>query len=345
MFHIHIRIKRVLSAALSGCIALGMMIPADAGEMKEIKVESPVPEKVLVIGDSIATGYGLEGYDGGRDNVASYVNMLRSEFESELKNGSERFDNRAKDGQTSSQLLTDMDKGVYDELLQDADLVIVSIGGNDLMKTLLSYFSSAKGENSTIRDMLGDVSITNIAKLITGVSEVLDDAIASYGDNLSRIYEHIKSKSDAHIIVQTVYDPTDNTDSLKLVNKFVNDKINELNAQITSHSTGDNGEQLYTVADVYSAFSGQGKELTNIGEMDIHPNSQGHKVIFETVDAKVREHTYTIEVVQEVIDEPEKESEKENDTKSTILHLVGGVALVGLVVTVFIVAKKRSDPQ
>lgn len=342
---IHIGIKRALSLALSAAVAVSCTVTAFAQNGKIVTVESPVPEKVLVIGDSIATGYGLEGYDGGRDNVASYVNILKAEFESELKAGTERFENKAKDGQTSSQLLSDMDIGEYDESLSDADLVIISIGGNDLMKTLGKYFSASKGEGFSIREMLSGISITDIAKLISGVSSAIDGAVETYGENLSRIYEHIRHNSDAKVIIQTVYDPTDNVEELSLVSNFVNEKINALNSEIIKRSVDENGKDTYSVADVYSAFAGQGKELTNIGEMDIHPNSQGHKTIYEIVDQKVRENIYKVEILKEDITAPEQGDKKPDDTKSTILHLLGGAALIGLVVTVLIIAKRKSEQK
>ena len=75
-------------------------ICAAADNTEYVTVESAVPRKVLVIGDSITTGYGLEGYEKGRDNVESYANLLKREFESELKDGKEEFINKGIDGQT-----------------------------------------------------------------------------------------------------------------------------------------------------------------------------------------------------------------------------------------------------
>lgn len=43
-----------------------------------IKHEVNVPPNILVLGDSIAAGYGLEGYSENRYSCASYANLLHS---------------------------------------------------------------------------------------------------------------------------------------------------------------------------------------------------------------------------------------------------------------------------
>ena len=84
------------------------------------------------------------------------------------------------------------------------------------------------------------------------------------------------------------------------------------------------GERLYYVADVAPAFEGKCRDLTNITDIDIHPNAEGHKRIADVVDTAVREHTYTYPDTVEVTD-------------TDAVNLFTGLCIAGAVVTVGII--------
>ena len=101
-------------------------------------------KSLLILGDSISTGYGLEGYPDS-DDIPSYGNLF-AEYLGAQKN--ESYFNRALDGETSSGLLwriNNSDKGLY----SDFDAIVISSGGNDLLDSLLpsviSLFSEFGG--------------------------------------------------------------------------------------------------------------------------------------------------------------------------------------------------------
>ena len=109
-------------------------------EYQEIKTDTP-PE-MLFLGDSIATGYGLEGYNGGKENCESYANMLADKYANQLKGKCKTsMKNSAIDGQTSGELLSGLHNGIYDEDLRNSDAIIISIGGNDLLTVLWDFVS------------------------------------------------------------------------------------------------------------------------------------------------------------------------------------------------------------
>lgn len=87
-------------------------------------------ESMLVVGDSISTGYGLENYTPGGSpyECRSYCNILAESLE--LKGG-ESYINRAVNGYTSSDLLALIPS--LKEQVAKSDLVVISIGGNDLL--------------------------------------------------------------------------------------------------------------------------------------------------------------------------------------------------------------------
>ena len=81
--------------------------------------------RLLLLGDSITFGYGLEGT---RDK--SYGNLLAGHFCIHGRN----FKNAAVNGHTSADLLALLPTLAGD--IADADLIVVSIGGNDLLAIL-----------------------------------------------------------------------------------------------------------------------------------------------------------------------------------------------------------------
>ena len=293
----HTKLFKSITAACSAAVLLlSGSINAFADDTEYETIESDIPQKVLVIGDSITTGYGLDGYDEGRENVASYANMLKKNFESELKDGKEEFINKGIDGQTSPELLEDLKKGEYDGDLENCDLVIISIGGNDLMHTLFGFFSQNTEYGIKPTDLLKNHSIGDLANIFIDLSKELEQKLKEYDSNIKDIASYINNKCDARVIVQTLYNPLDTREEPKLVVAFVKSKIDTLNEKITENAKDEQGNELYEIADVYTAFSGQGDKLTNINKVDIHPNADGHKKIYETLNAVIRQKKFTIKV-------------------------------------------------
>jgi len=341
-------ILRTTASTLCAAAVIGSCgISAAANDKEYDLVSSPVPEKILVMGDSIATGYGLDGYDKGRENVQSYSNMLKDEFSSELKVGKEELINKAIDGQTSWELLEDIKKGEYDSYLKSSDLILISIGGNDLLHTLYGYFSENTDYGVSLKELLTDHSVGDLIEIYSGLSKVLEQKIEEYGDNLKEMSAYIKGVTDARVILQTLYNPLDTTEKPKLFMAFVKSKINGLNEKILENEKDENGASNYAVADVFEAFAGQGDTLTNIKKIDIHPNADGHKKIYETLDPIIRETSYTIEVekpkAEPAQSAPKAEKDGLSDGAKTALLIGGGAVLIAIVVGVMTYTKKKGN--
>ena len=265
-------------------------------EYQEIKTDTP-PE-MLFLGDSIATGYGLEGYNGGKENCESYANMLADKYANQLKGKCKTsMKNSAIDGQTSGELLSGLHNGIYDEDLRNSDAIIISIGGNDLLTVLWDFVSDNFNINfndSDIENQENNLNFTQIIQSITSLGSKIDNNLKSFDSNLAQIAKYIKNKSDGIIIIQTLYNPFDQFGQ-EQVKEFISHKIKALNSSIETHK--NDAEAEYIVADVYSEFYGKGNELTRINSMDIHPNQQGHKVIAQCVDKTIgtEKYTYLIE--------------------------------------------------
>ena len=113
--------RRVLSILLSLCLVLSLLPTAAFAQGKSY----------VALGDSITTGYGLT--DEENDSFAALVAN---------ENGYE-LTNLAEDGTTSGDLLEVVQDEENSDILQNADLITITIGGNDLMGALYQYLADA----------------------------------------------------------------------------------------------------------------------------------------------------------------------------------------------------------
>lgn len=235
-------------------------------------------ESLVVLGDSIASGYGLTEYTAGNSYSAplSFGNMLGAEFES--------YRNFAVDGRTSAQLLYSLEKPSEElaEALASADKVVISIGGNDFLKPMMSAVkSTALGDYEMLEaiiggefktEMIGDLTNRVLGAALEAAKKVDIDAIA---DNIEACAAAVRGfNPNAEIVVLTVYDPFSGNMLLSAASDIAYEKLHELNGRISDI-------EGIKVADVYSAFDGKAGELTNINRLDIHPNAEGHNVIYK----------------------------------------------------------------
>lgn len=86
-------------------------------------------EKILVgLGDSLTQGVGDEKKLGG------YLGRLASEMETFRGVGQIDLWNEAKRGRRSDQLLKQIQSGEIDDSIKNADIIVMTIGGNDIMR-------------------------------------------------------------------------------------------------------------------------------------------------------------------------------------------------------------------
>jgi len=91
-------------------------------------------KKMVSIGDSLTQGVGDETESGG------YVGILNHTFEDNQMNIS--IENFGKRGNRTDQLLKRLENEEISSAIQDADIVLITIGANDIMKVVRSHYTN-----------------------------------------------------------------------------------------------------------------------------------------------------------------------------------------------------------
>ena len=288
---------RKIAAAISAVSLLFCLTSCSLTEIPktEITHQTEVPPKMLFLGDSIAAGYGLDGYTSKDNyNCNSYSNILKEKYESELGDECGHIMiNKAVSGYTSDDLIKQIQSGELDGDLKETDAVVISIGGNDLLGILLELLDDLGISKSGEFDS-DSIDFFGAATAFLGMDGDVNKALDKFSENIRIITEELHNRTDGKIFVQTLYDPLAYFDSFKIITDFSDEKIGELNSIIAG-----NAPENYTVIDVAADFKERSGELTNISKFDIHPNAEGHEVIAEDVDKAFRAAGFSYVTVEE----------------------------------------------
>ncbi len=282
-------LKKFISAAAAVIISAGVTSAAFAEDYGS----------VVVLGDSIASGYGLEGYVSG-DNysaVGSFGSLISAE--------SSEYSNFAVDGRTSSELLSAFD-GDISAAVSGCDKTVISIGGNDFLQPMVSAIQSAVIENTELINSIteGELSpediIPQISAKILEAADAVD--ISQTADNINKIMGKIREVNpDGEIYILTVYNPFESAEGMEDFSSMAVDKLSQLNGAIKNAADSSGAY----VVDVYSAFLGHANEYTNILKMDIHPSKDGHSVIYGLLkDAMENSQAVSAGVSDSVVSKP-----------------------------------------
>ena len=266
----------------------------------------------VALGDSITTGYGLA------EEETAFPTIVANNVGATLTN-------LAADGETSASLLTKLQTdGSVKTAVSDADVITITIGGNDLMDALYAYlaekYNEGKDESAQmtaedIKALLANPS-QNIMTLYSLINYLPDfqptNAVTSFSGNLGNIISQIKAKNnDVLIVVATQYDPYERLDASD--NQFLSDPIGKIKAAFSSGvaalntaiRTASNNEENFKVADVYTAFQNAEMNPCNASvsplNLDFHPNAAGHGVIADVVGEAVKGVTGVMVTPQQIV--------------------------------------------
>ncbi len=310
--------KKVISA-VSAAAALTLAAMSVSAEGKS---------SLVVLGDSITTGYGLEGYVSGDNSSA------KDSFANRLSEGFSDYQNLAVDGRTSAQLLESFSDEATLTAVENADTIVISIGGNDFLSPMMAAIQMSfmtdqefmKGITEgtvTEEEMMEKFSEMDLEGIAVNAANSVDTAVT--GQNIDGVLDKINELSpDCDVYILTVYDPFEGADGSEAFAEAAEELLDKLNGEITRSAASHEG---VTVIDVKSAFSGHALEYTNISEMDIHPNKAGHGVIFDLLSAEILSDNVG-EVAEAAASEEEQPAAENNGYDEALLAAVQDVSPV-----------------
>lgn len=200
----------------------------------------------LVLGDSIAYGSGLSN-----SKAACYGKIVAD------TNGYE-YVNHSVPGHTTTNLINRLSNETVIADLEKADIISISIGGNDfLMNNLIGLmFDSIVKNDHTQYDAIADNVYVNLCKIFDIINEHNEDAV---------------------ILMQTLYNPQ--SGYLRAPYQEGADRINAAIARYNEENPGE-----IVIVDVGTAL---GDDLANFASDEIHPSTKGNEIIAKEVLAKL----------------------------------------------------------
>lgn len=286
--------KHVLSLAAIVCMVLcGMPNLVNAG--------SSDSRSYVALGDSISAGYGVS---------SSFVQQIADKYSYNLVN-------KAVIGATSAEVLA------ASQTVSGADLITITVGGNDMMNALYAYLEEKTGMDAdTIKanlmsgnDTLVMMTIMQAGPYFSGFpsSSQAQTAIRQFSVNLTAIFRVLKQNNpDAEIIIANQYNPYVTLANqmasypnpvmaqyAEIFNNTFESGVTALNQGIAAAA----GLQGVSVADVYTPFADSANNGINPCNatmvpkinFDFHPNESGHQLIAAAVEDKLPSYTLTVE--------------------------------------------------
>ncbi|WP_336634762.1 GDSL-type esterase/lipase family protein [Lysinibacillus fusiformis] len=222
-----------------------------AEDLSQIDEENAKQLHYLALGDSLTDGVGDEYNQDG------YVGRLTDSLLTWPSISEVDVDNRGKRGRRSDQLLKLVKKGHYDEELQQAQLISLTMGGNDVMKVVKQDLFNLK-------------------------RDAFDKELRTYKQRYSKIVEGIRAKNPTvPILLIGFYNP------FSIVTNEANEFdtiITEWNNVIEEVASEDSNACYVSVEDLFDS----NEELVYHTDF-FHPNAKGYEKMTERILAAMEQ--------------------------------------------------------
>ncbi|MCA1055391.1 GDSL-type esterase/lipase family protein [Rossellomorea aquimaris] len=204
--------------------------------------KSQSQKRVIALGDSLTYGYGDKEDEG-------YIGRLEQKVNEKETEESYRFQNLGIPGQKSSGLQKQLLKPSVAEDLTEADLFIVNIGTNDLIKS-------------------------NGGDLVPLHHDKIMEAKKEYVDHFNFILDTLEATNeDADILVIGLYNPYPDRDSDE-IEAYVDDWNQTIMNEVKKH-----GNVKYVSTN--PLFKGKKKE--SVFHDSLHPNGKGYEIMAKQI--------------------------------------------------------------
>lgn len=231
-------------------------IEKQTGEQKEVAFQALPPADIAIasVGDSLTQGVGDDTNKGG------YQAVLATQLENEQRVKDISMAHYGKRGLTSDGLIKQLEKDSIEKMISQADVVIVTIGGNDVMNIVKRNYRHLQLPQ-------------------------FEKGMVTYEKNIKEIISHIrKMNPNGDIYLVGLYNPF--TKWLDSIDEF-NDIMVEWNQRTKAIASKEKG--IYFV-EISPIFSGQKENL--IYEEDyFHPNSKGYEKMGNAIYESIKQNT------------------------------------------------------
>lgn len=216
----------------------------------EVKPKPPKDLHIVSVGDSLTQGVGDSTNRGG------YIPYLKEIMEKEKNIGTVSFDNFGVRGDRTDDLLKVLKEPKVISKIKSSDIVIITIGGNDVMKVFRDNFTNLKVDTF-------QAALNGYQKRLDGILKTIREYKPSIGIVLIGIYNPFsKWFSDIKELDQIVQNW--NNASEKTLMQYKN-------------------TQFVPVSDI---FENQNENL--FYSDDFHPNDKGYKLMAERIGKILR---------------------------------------------------------
>lgn len=233
------KISKILALILALVIAV---IPVVSGYANEEKLN------YLLLGDSIGFGAGIVNPD-----EACYGKIVAD-------TNSYNYKNCCVSGYNSTALLVHMLLPAVSEAIEEADIISLSIGGNDFLTSNMVQLGIEAGAFNNLEtfDKIAENFYKNYCSIIKKIRELNPDAV---------------------ILAQTLYNPMHN--ALSEIYQAGADRLNAVYHRYLKENPGS-----IVIVDVGKAFEGHPEY---IADDCVHPNSIGNEIIAKLVLKTLKE--------------------------------------------------------
>jgi len=260
--------RRILSFAMVLCLMLTLLCGSAGAEQYDY----------VALGDSIAAGYGLEGFGAVAGESGELVFTVPDGCFPSIIAGElgYKLANLAVSGDDTAALLERMETEQYSRSVKAAELITLTIGSNDIlvpvmeklaekyMPVIMERLLQTEADEKTEQEIQSADSVQQLFEVIQGLNDylcsdemaqVLDAQVEQFKVNWNTIIDTLRAwNPDAVLIVTNYYNPYAMMNlnigyiGLNLnIGNMAQRYLDQMNAYITENER--NGE-LYTVADV-----------------------------------------------------------------------------------------------
>lgn len=253
--------------------------PFDYSNFNFVNKELTVSNSVyyLALGDSISTGFGLEGYDSTKSKINSFSNSLGKSLDKKITI------NLATDGLSSNNFLKTLRslKGenyidpIHRKVIKRSGIITLTLGLDNIVIPINEAVNNTNDKNLETLLKSETKRLNLISTINKNVKSFIGTESKNYKDgDFMQIINTIKElNSHANIIVQTIYNPYKDMQSLKELETI----IQQMNKAIKLNES----DNTYKVVDTYTIFKESNQPVIGIEQnFNPYPNALGHHLIY-----------------------------------------------------------------